>query len=50
MAKILIKWPSKHGPICESRASDGCARDAILLAVERWYDFAEFGGYLGNVG
>ncbi len=21
-----------------------------LLAVERWYDFAEFGGYLGNVG
>ena len=25
-------------------------RDAALLAVERWYDFPEFGSYLGNVG
>ena len=25
-------------------------RDAVLLAVERCYDFPEFGGYLGNVG
>ncbi len=50
MVKYLGKWRSKRGPICETRASDGCARDAILLAVERWYDFAEFGGYLGNVG
>ena len=24
--------------------------DAVLLAVEREYDFPEFGGYLGNVG
>ena len=32
------------------RASDGCGRRAVLLAVERWYDFPEFGGYLGNVG
>ena len=25
-------------------------RDGFLLAVERWYNFPEFGGYLGNVG
>ena len=25
-------------------------RDAVSVAVERWYDFPEFGGYLGNVG
>ena len=24
-------------------ASDGCGRDAVLLAVERWYDFPELG-------
>ncbi len=24
--------------------------DAVPLAVERRYDFPEFGGYLGNVG
>jgi hypothetical protein len=28
----------------------GCGRDAVLLAVEWWYDFPEFGGYPGNVG
>lgn len=50
MAKNLGKWPSKHGPFRETRTSDGCARDAILLAVERWYDLPEFGGYLGYVG
>ncbi len=27
-----------------------CGRDAVILTVERWYDFPEFGGYLGNVG
>ncbi len=30
--------------------SDGRGRDAVLLAVERCYDFPEIGGYLGNVG
>ena len=30
--------------------SDGYERDAGFLAVERWYDVPEFGGYLGNVG
>ncbi len=50
MAEYLDKWPSKRGPISKIRPSDGCGRDAVLLAVERWFDFPEFGGYLGNVG
>ena len=50
MAEYLGKWPSKRGPISKIRPSDGCGRDAAPLAVERWYDFPEFGGYLGNVG
>ena len=49
MTKKLAEWPSKRGPISKIRSSDGCGRDAVLLAVERWYDFLEFGGYLGNV-
>ena len=32
------------------RPSDGCGLDAVLMAVERWYDFPEFSGYLENVG
>ncbi len=49
MAENLGKWPSKRGPITKIRSSDGCKGDAVLLAVERWYDFPEFRGYLGNV-
>ena len=49
MAENLDKWPSKRGPICKIRPSDGCRGDAVPLAPERRYDFAEFGGYLGNV-
>ncbi len=30
--------------------SDGCGRDAVPLAAERWYDIHGFGWYLGNVG
>ncbi len=30
--------------------SGGCKGDTVPLAVERWYDVPEFGGYLGNVG
>ncbi len=30
--------------------SDGSGRDAILLAVERRYDFLKIGDYMGNVG
>ncbi len=29
---------------------DGCKGDTIPLAVDQWYDFPEFGSYLGNVG
>ncbi len=50
MAENLGKWPSKREPISKIKPSDGCGRDAVLLAVERWYDFPEFGVYLGNVG
>ncbi len=50
MAENLGKWPSKRGPISKISPSDGCGTDAVLLAVERWYDFPEFGSYLGNVG
>ena len=50
MARKMTEWPSKRGPISKISPSDGCGRDAVLLAVERWYDFPEFGGYLANVG
>ncbi len=50
MPENLGKWPFKRGPISKIKPSDGCGRDAVLLVVERWYDFPEFGGYLGNVG
>ncbi len=50
MADNLDKWPFERGPISNIRLSDGCGRDAIPLAGERWYEFPEFGGYLENVG
>jgi len=50
MAENLGEWPSKRGPISKIGPSDGCGRDAVPLAVARWYDFHEFGGYLGYVG
>ena len=50
MAENLAKWPSKREPISKIGPSDGCGRDAVPLAVERRYDFSEFGSYLGNVG
>jgi hypothetical protein len=31
-------------------ARHGRGRDAVLLAVERWYEFHGFGWHLGNVG
>ena len=43
MAENLGKWLSKRGPISKIRPSDGCGWDAVPLAVERWYDFPEFG-------
>ena len=50
MAENVGKWPCKRGPISIIMPSDGCEGDAIPLAVERWYDFHEFGGYLAKVG
>jgi len=46
MAENQGKWPSKRGPTSKIRPSDGCGRDAVPLAVERWYDFHEFGCHL----
>ncbi len=43
MAEYLDIWPSKRGPIAKIRPSDGCGRDAVPLAVERGYDFPEYG-------
>ncbi len=50
MAENLAKWPSNRGLISEIRPSDGCGRAAVPVVVEGWYDFPEFGNYLGNVG
>ena len=49
MAENLGKWPSKRGPISKVRPSDGCARDAVPVAVGQWYNFHEVRGHLGNV-
>jgi len=46
MAENPGEWPSNRGPISKIRPSDSCGRDTVPLAVERWYDFSEFGGYL----
>jgi len=50
MARKMTEWPSKRGPISKISPSDDCGKDTVPLAVERPYDFPEFGGYLGNVG
>ncbi len=44
MARKATEWPSKRGPIAKIMPSGGCKGDTVLLAVERWYDFPEFGG------
>ena len=43
MARKMTEWPSKRGPITKIRPSDGCGKDAVTLAVERWYDLPELG-------
>ena len=50
MAENLGKWPSGREPISKIRPSDGCGRDAVPLAVGRWYEFHGFGCHLENVG
>ncbi len=49
MARKVTEWPYNRGPISKIRPSGGCKGDTVPLAVERWYDFPEFGSYLGNV-
>ena len=50
MARKMAEWRPKHRPITKIMLPDGVKGDTATLAVERWYDFPEFGGYLGNVG
>ena len=50
VTKNWTKWTSEHGQTAKIRPSDGCGRDAALLAVGKWYDFHEFGCHLENVG
>ena len=46
----MTEWPSKRGPITKIMPSDGCIGDTVPLAVGKWYDFHEFGWYMGSVG
>ena len=48
MARKMTEWPSKSGPITKIMPSDGCIGDTVPLAVGKWYDFHEFGWYMGN--
>ena len=50
MARKMTEWPSKRGPITKIMPSDGCIGDTVPLAVGKWYNFHEFGWYMGNVG
>ena len=48
MARKMTEWPSKRGPITKIMPSDGCIGDTVPLAVGKWYDFHEFGWYMGR--
>ena len=50
MARKMTEWPSKRGSVTKIIPSDGCKEDTAVLALALWYDFQEFGWYLGNVG
>ncbi len=50
MARKMTEWPSKRGSIAKIMPSDGCKGNTVPLAVGKWYEFHEFGCYLGNVG
>ena len=49
MSPVAIS-SSTHSLVSEVSEAHRSRRDAVLLAVERGYDFPEFGGNLGNVG
>ncbi len=48
----IDRVPDRRPPkmIILDMPSDGCKGDTVPSAVERWYDFPEFGCHLGNVG
>ena len=50
MARTMDEWHPKHRPITKIMLPDGVKGDTAPLALGLWYDFPEFGGYLGNVG
>ncbi len=50
MAKKVTELPSKRGAIAEIMPSGGRKGDTVPLAVERRYNFLEFGCHLENVG
>ena len=50
MARETTKWPSTRWPITKIMSSDGCNGNRVPLEMGPWYDFREFGWYMGNVG
>ena len=50
MTRKMTEWPSERGPVTKIMPSDGCKGDAVPVTAVRWYNFPEFGGYLGIVG
>jgi hypothetical protein len=50
MARKMIEWHSKRGPITKIMLSGGGKGDTAPLALGLWYDFHNFGCHLGNVG
>ena len=47
--KIWSPGLSKGGQIAKIRPSDGCRRSTATPGWAMWYDFEEFGVYLGKV-
>ena len=48
MTTQLAEWAFEHRQITKNRRSDACGREAVLFAVERWYDFHKLGGLSGK--
>jgi hypothetical protein len=45
---LIARSGHSSAPWSKIRPSDGCGRDAVPLAVERQYDFPEFGDQSGK--
>jgi hypothetical protein len=46
MARQMTELPSKRRLLTKISPSDGCKRDGVLLAMDQWYHFHEFGCHL----